>query len=128
MPNSGDRSVQGNQGLGLHSRNLTPYCNTIVNILRDVRGSMMPVTLGERIKEALDSAKLSVTDAAKKIGVGHSAIYPWLSGKTKNLKLEHLFALAELTGYSAKWIAIEKGTKKEIKALASNEVDISFLT
>lgn len=92
---------------------------------------MTPVTLGERIKEALENAKpkkLSVADAAEKIGVRHSAIYPWLSGKTKNLKLENLYALADATGYSAKWIAIEAGTKREIKALAGNEVDISFLT
>lgn len=91
---------------------------------------MTPVTLGERIKDALDNAKpkLSVAEIAKKVGVGHSAVYPWLSGKTKNLKMEHLFALADATGYSAKWLAIEVGTKREIKALANNQVDISFLT
>lgn len=91
--------------------------------------SIRAMTLSERIKEALDGAKLSVTDAAKKVGVGRSAIYPWLSGDTKNLKLENLFALADATGYSAKWIAIEKGTKRDLKPLTqSNGTDLSFLT
>lgn len=89
----------------------------------------MDVTLSERIKEALEGAKLSVTEAAEKIGVGRSAIYPWLSGNTKNLKLENLFALADATGYSAKWIAIEKGTKRDLRPLTqSTGTDLSFLT
>lgn len=87
------------------------------------------MTLGERIKYALSDGKLSVADAAAKIGVGRSAIYQWLAGDTKNLKLENLFALADETGYSAKWIALEKGTKREVKALtAAGDLDLSFLT
>lgn len=87
---------------------------------------MRPMTLGERIKKALDGSKLSVKDAAKKIGVGHSAIYPWLNDKTKNLKLENLFALADATGFSARWIATERGPEKI--SPQNNDLDLSFLT
>lgn len=87
------------------------------------------MTLGERIKEALSVGKLSVSDAAAKLGVGRSAIYQWLAGDTKNLKLENLFALAEETGYSAKWIALEKGMKRDVKPFTPpGSLDLSFLT
>lgn len=84
---------------------------------------MLLMTLSQRIARAI--GEIPVKEVARALGIGHSAIYPWLKGDTKNLKMENLFALAELTGYSAKWIAIEKGPEKLLSQ--AGEIDLSFL-
>lgn len=40
MTNGVHGPVQGDEGFGLHTVNLTPYCNTSVNILRAATGSI----------------------------------------------------------------------------------------
>jgi transcriptional regulator with XRE-family HTH domain len=84
-------------------------------------------TTGERIKEARKTAKLSVQQLATKCKVSRSAVYQWEDGTTEPSAV-NIFAAAEATGYSAKWLATEKGTKRDVKVLDHAGLDLSFLT
>jgi len=68
-------------------------------------------TQGGRIAFALHSAGHDSPSAAKELGCSRPAIDQWISGATKNLKSEFLFALEDLTGFSARWIALGKGPR-----------------
>lgn len=100
------------------------------NILNVAGTIIVNMTLGQRITEAREGAKLTQAELARRIGQSRSAINKWESGDTKNLKLDNLFKLAEKTGYSAKWIAVGEGTKREHKALTNGagELNLPFLT
>lgn len=86
------------------------------------------MALKDRIKEAVDSYKGPKGDLIKKLGVSRSAFYQWLAGDAKNLKNANLYALAQNTGYSAKWLATGEGTKLERSAFThSGHPDLAFL-
>ena len=44
-------------------------------------------------------------EIAKVCGVTQQAVYAWMRGDVKNLRNENLFALADQTGFEARWIA-----------------------
>lgn len=96
--------------------------------LQPVAGSMAHMPMGDRIKEAREGANLSVKALAAKVKVSRSAVYQWESGDTKGLKPENLFAVADATGYSAKWIGTGHGTKRETAVFDPDGLDLSFLT
>lgn len=62
-------------------------------------------TLSERVTKALKESGNTATSAARHIGCTPEAVIQWMNGPTKNLKGEFLFALADLTGFEARWIA-----------------------
>ena len=66
---------------------------------------------GQRITEARLFAGLTKSALARELGVTHTAVGLWESGDTKNLKNDHLYKLAEITGYSAQWLATGEGDK-----------------
>lgn len=99
--------------------------SSLSNILERA-GDSIPNMRKERIAEAI--GKRRVKTLASKMGISPSAIYQWLKGDTKNLKLEYLFALASETGYRAEWIATGKGDKIEATSRTSEPCDLSFLT
>jgi transcriptional regulator with XRE-family HTH domain len=96
--------------------------------LDTIAPSMAPMTMGKRIREAREGAGLSIQQLAKKAGVSRSAVYQWESGDTKGLKPENLFAVAAATGYAARWIGTDKGTKRESPVLGQDGLDLGFLT
>lgn len=63
----------------------------------------------ERIARAIHISGLKKGEVATKCGVAPSAVTQWLSGESKSLKPENLFALAKATGFSAQWLAVEEG-------------------
>lgn len=63
----------------------------------------------ERIARAIHTSGLKKGEVATKCGVAPSAVTQWLSGESKSLKPENLFALAKATGFSAQWLAVEEG-------------------
>lgn len=69
-------------------------------------------TLGKRIELALTGSNVSVNQAAAACDVSVQAIYTWMRDGVKDLRNENLFALADLTGYQARWIATGKGPQK----------------
>lgn len=66
-------------------------------------------TLQERIQYAITASGKTVADVVQKCHVSAQAAYAWIRGDIKNLRNEHLFALAELTGFEARWIATGQG-------------------
>ncbi len=62
-------------------------------------------TLAERIGTARKKAGLSQADVAKALRVSPSAVNQWEQGLSKNIKLEHFFALADLLQQDPHWLA-----------------------
>lgn len=67
-------------------------------------------TLTDRIRAAREKAGLSQTDVAKALGISASAVNQWEHGFSKNIKLQHFFALARLLGQDPQWLANRQGT------------------
>lgn len=71
-------------------------------------------SLGERVAYVLDQSGHSPSSAARIIGCERAAISQWIHGPTENIKNAFLFALADLTGFEARWIATGKGPKRPL--------------
>lgn len=67
----------------------------------------------ERIAKAIRASGKKNGEIAVECGVAPSAVTQWISGESKSLKPENLFALADATGFSARWIGIGKGPEQE---------------
>lgn len=65
--------------------------------------------LSERVALAIEKSGHYPSSAAKALGVSAEAVLQWISGTTKTIKAENIFALADLTGYSARWLATGVG-------------------
>lgn len=50
-------------------------------------------------------------DLARAAGVSISAVMQWESNKTKNLKLDNLFKIADALGVEARWLGTGEGNK-----------------
>lgn len=69
-----------------------------------------------RIAYAISAAGLDQAAVARLIGVKKSAVNQWVSGKTKDLKNDYLFALEDVTGFSARWIATGEGPQRTARS------------
>lgn len=69
-------------------------------------------TLGKRIGHAITASGVSVEDVARACGVTVQSIYGWIRDSVKDLRNENLFALADRTGFEARWIATGKGPQQ----------------
>lgn len=67
--------------------------------------------LGQRIKATRLELGLRQQDLADAAGVSTAAISQVESGDTKNLKLPHLFAIADAMKVNPRWLAIGKGPR-----------------
>jgi transcriptional regulator with XRE-family HTH domain len=88
------------------------------SILKAIPGNMLLMSIAERIREAMDHAKLKAVDLAKACGVSESAVSQWLAGTTKP-SAENIFAIADCTGYNPRWLAIEAGIRRGIVSVIS---------
>lgn len=70
--------------------------------------------LGQRIAHAMTQSKVDVRTVAAKCGTSVQAVYSWMNGEVKDLRNTNLFALADLTGYEARWIGTGEGPEKSI--------------
>lgn len=68
-------------------------------------------TLAERIAERRRELGLYQADLADAAGVSTAAVSQWERGETKNLKLEHLFAIADALKVQARWLALGQGPR-----------------
>lgn len=68
-------------------------------------------TLAERIIARRRELGLQQSHLAEVAGVSESAVSQWEKGKTKNLKLEHLFAIADALKVHARWLALGQGPR-----------------
>lgn len=72
----------------------------------------------ERIAAAIKHSKKLKKVIAKECGVTGSAVTQWVTGDSKSMKPENLFALAAATGVSAEWLA--NGTGQMVDASTEN--------
>lgn len=85
--------------------------------------------INERIARALTLSGKKKGEAAKACGVANSAVTQWIDGTTKSLKPENLYALAALTGFNARWLAIGEGPERPEKpAVEANAEIIGMLS
>lgn len=68
-------------------------------------------TLAERIAARRKELGLYQADLADAAGVSTAAVSQWERGETKNLKLEHLFAIADTLKVHARWLALGQGPR-----------------
>ena len=67
----------------------------------------------ERIAKAIAVSGKKKGEIAAACGVANSAVTQWISGESKSLRPENLYALAKATGFRAEWLAIGEGPERE---------------
>jgi SOS-response transcriptional repressor LexA len=67
----------------------------------------------ERIAKAIAASGKKKGEIATACGVANSAVTQWISGESKSLRPENLYALAKATGFRAEWLAIGEGPEKD---------------
>lgn len=72
--------------------------------------------VGQRIKEARLYANLNQTELGKACGVSRAAVSQWEAGTTKSPTSKHIFTIASVTGYDARWLSTGTGAKFQGKA------------
>lgn len=82
-------------------------------------------TLAERIKEIMEATGLTTQQLADVCECTYQAVKKWETGASTSIGGEHLIALAEKTGYEAKWIITGKGPKH--RTYAKNEIQAETL-
>lgn len=69
-------------------------------------------TLGGRVAHAVQASTYPIESIAARMGISKQAIYQWIDGRTKNIRNEHLFPFADITGFSPRWIATGDGPQR----------------
>ncbi|KPA87044.1 SOS response transcriptional repressor, RecA-mediated autopeptidase [Pseudomonas asplenii] len=67
----------------------------------------------ERIARAIKLSGKKKGEIASLCGVANSAVTQWVTGESKSLRPENLYALAKATGFRAEWLAIGEGDEQE---------------
>ncbi|EPJ8754270.1 putative HTH-type transcriptional regulator [Pseudomonas hunanensis] len=67
----------------------------------------------ERIAKAIAASGKRKSEIAAACGVSASAVTQWVTGESKSMKPENIYALAKATGFHAKWLAIGEGPEQE---------------
>lgn len=78
---------------------------------------MWDMNRNERIARAIQQSGKNKSQIAAECGVANSAVSQWISGDSKSMKPENLFALSKATGFSAMWIAIEQGPERIVSEM-----------
>ena len=81
-------------------------------------------TLQSRLEAAMEKAKKSRADLARACDISRAAVGKWFEGSAKNLKMEHLFAVADECQVDARWLATGKGEMKQTRGGACVHGDI----
>lgn len=91
-------------------------------------------TFGDRLQRALDQInrdrvaagrdQVKKAHLAKACGVAPAAVTQWISGQTKGMKPENLFAAADFLGIEPRWLATGEGP---MRVNRQNLVDLSHL-
>lgn len=68
--------------------------------------------MSHRIEHAIAASSTDISRVASACGVTVQAVYAWMRGDVKNLRNDNLFALADITGFEARWIATGQGREK----------------
>jgi len=78
----------------------------------------MATTLTERLVTAFAQAQaqgLRQADIARHVGVSRATVTAWMKGDAVSLKPGHLFAVADLLGIEARWLATGQGPRAALR-------------
>ena len=91
-------------------------------------------TFGDRLQKAMDQInrervaagrdQVKKAHLAKACGVAPASVTQWISGQTKGMKPENLFAAADFLGIEPRWLATGEGP---MRVNRQNLVDLSHL-
>lgn len=81
-------------------------------------------TLQQRLEKAMEHAKKKQADLVKATGASSAGVAKWFGGSAKNLKMDHLFAVADLCQVDARWLATGAGSMTRTKGDACTHQDI----
>lgn len=81
-------------------------------------------TLQQRLEQAMKHAKVKQTELAKACSISTAAVAKWFGGNAKNLKMEHLFAVADLCQVDPRWLGTGDGAMLRTKGEACTHQDI----
>jgi transcriptional regulator with XRE-family HTH domain len=73
-------------------------------------------TLDERVARAITESDVPIRSIAAAVGVSVQSVYAWRNGKVKDLRNDNLFALADATGFEARWIGTGDGPERSLAA------------
>ena len=65
--------------------------------------------LHERVSHAITKSGHYASSVARELRITPEAVLMWMDGTTKTIKAENIFKLADLTGFSARWLATGDG-------------------
>jgi transcriptional regulator with XRE-family HTH domain len=68
--------------------------------------------LSDRIRRAIELCPRKQYEIAEHCQVTSGAITQWKNGLTGSLKLDNLYRLSDITGFSARWLAIGEGPER----------------
>lgn len=84
-------------------------------------------TLADRIRASRKTAGLTQRELGRRAGVTSQAVGHWERGKTANLRLDHLFAIANALGVDAKWLALGAGSREWSEPPSSGQISLQAL-
>jgi transcriptional regulator with XRE-family HTH domain len=71
-------------------------------------------SLHQRVSLAISKSGHYASSVAHALKITPEAVLQWMNGTTKTIKAENIFALADLTGYSARWLATGEGPEIDV--------------
>jgi transcriptional regulator with XRE-family HTH domain len=80
--------------------------------------------LSERVRHAIEQSGHTPSSVSRVIGCTPAAVLQWISGDTKNIKNDLLFALADATKFEARWIGTGNGPMRPVSTLNHRADDL----
>lgn len=102
--------------------------NAVVCMLNLRKLKIVNMERHERIAKAIAATGLKKGEIATACGVANSAITQWITGESKSLKPENLYALAKVTGFNAMWLAIGEGPERPDEGVTSGKKSANLYT
>jgi transcriptional regulator with XRE-family HTH domain len=102
--------------------------NAVVCMLNLRKLKIVNMERHERIAKAITVSGLKKGEVAAACNVANSAITQWITGESKSLKPENLYALAKATGFNAMWIAIGEGPERPDEGSTSGKKSANLYT
>lgn len=104
----------------LYMASMLSRLNTDVKNAKHFFLDNVQMTLHDRVREVISSSQYNQSKQAEKLKVSRSTVSQWMSGATTP-EGDNLFNLAELNGYSYKWLRDGIGPKlmKDVRASGS---------
>lgn len=101
------------------------FALTIERMATRVAGKERLSSIGERIMQAAAERGIhNKNQLAKRMGTDRQTVQRWITGETKNMTHENLFALADVLEKSARWLALGRGPEGKEFSLTPEQRNI----